>query len=243
MSEQKKGVSEVEETFDFMRMPPAKEPAPSSTECGVRTTAVCVSPVASIPSIPSTQFLYCCFVSSCADSIDQFPTIANAPLPAEGPSNDQFSNLILAGAILVVPFYLTRKVGGGLKTFIFFALITTLPILVGYWTIMSRYSPRKNTKVKLPGKPIEHYLDFHKPEDKEKYSGNAKIPMETFHEMYFAGDVSFKGDCLEVLEYRHDWCTSEFTWSLFKYFLTGMIPEVLMHTRSQGKRLSTKPPS
>jgi hypothetical protein len=35
-----KGVSEVEETFEFIQTPPAKEPAPSSTECGVRTTAV-----------------------------------------------------------------------------------------------------------------------------------------------------------------------------------------------------------
>jgi len=99
---------------------------------------------------------------------------------------------------------------------------------------MSRYSPRKNEKAKLPGKPVEHYLEFHKPEDAAKYKGRNKIPLETFHEMYFAGDVSFKGDCLEILEYRHDWATFEFTYSLFKYFLTGMMPEVLMHTRSQG---------
>ncbi|CCX06308.1 S-adenosyl-L-methionine-dependent methyltransferase [Pyronema domesticum] len=163
------------------------------------------------------------------------PTIPNAPLPAEGPGSDNFSNIVLIGAILIVPFYLTRKVGGGLKTFIFFALITSLPILVLYWTVMSRYSPRKNEKCKLPGKPIEHYLEFHKPEDAEKYKGRNKIPLETFHEMYFAGDVSFKGDCLDVLEYRHDWSTFEFTWSLFKYFLTGMMPEVLMHTRSQDE--------
>jgi hypothetical protein len=134
----------------------------------------------------------------------------------------------------IVPFYLTRKLGGGIKTFIFIALVTSLPILVGYWTIMSRYSPRKNEKAKLPGKPVEHYLEFHKPEDAAKYKGRNKIPLETFHEMYFAGDVSFKGDCLEILEYRHDWATFEFTYSLFKYFLTGMMPEVLMHTRSQG---------
>lgn len=58
--------------------------------------------------------------------------------------------------------------------------------------------------------------------------------METFHEMYFEGDVSFKGDCLEVMEYRHDWASFEFTLSLFKFFLTGMIPEMLIHSRSQG---------
>ena len=59
--------------------------------------------------------------------------------------------------------------------------------------------------------------------------------METFHEMYFDGKVDFKGDCLETMEYRHDWANFRFTLSLFKFFLFGMIPEVIMHSRSQGK--------
>jgi hypothetical protein len=59
--------------------------------------------------------------------------------------------------------------------------------------------------------------------------------METFHEMYFDGDVDFNGDALEVMEYRHDWASFRFTIGLIKFFLTGMIPEVIMHTRSQGK--------
>ena len=71
--------------------------------------------------------------------------------------------------------------------------------------------------------------------------------METFHEKYFDGKVDFKGDALEIMEYRHDWANWKFTFSLFRYFLTGMIPEVIMHTRSQGKtsysyiRFSTDP--
>jgi hypothetical protein len=56
--------------------------------------------------------------------------------------------------------------------------------------------------------------------------------------MYFDGDVDFKGDALEVLEYRHDWASFRFTFGLFKFFLTGMMPEVIMHTRSQGKKPS-----
>ncbi len=58
--------------------------------------------------------------------------------------------------------------------------------------------------------------------------------METFHEMYFAEEVDVKGDMLDVLEYRHDWASFRFTFSLFKYFLLGMMPEVIMHTKSQG---------
>lgn len=67
-----------------------------------------------------------------------------------------------------------------------------------------------------------------------KYRGRKKIPLWTFHEMYFDGDVDFKGDALEILEYRHDWANFKFTLSLFRFFFTGMIPEVIMHTRSQG---------
>jgi hypothetical protein len=52
--------------------------------------------------------------------------------------------------------------------------------------------------------------------------------------MYFDGDVDFNGDCLEILEQRHDWANFKFTYSLIKFFLTGMMPEVIMHTRSQG---------
>lgn len=59
--------------------------------------------------------------------------------------------------------------------------------------------------------------------------------METFHELYFDGAVDFKGDALDVLEYRHDWSRFRFTLSLGRFFFTGFIPEAIMHTRSQGK--------
>lgn len=81
---------------------------------------------------------------------------------------------------------------------------------------------------------MEHYLTFHKEADKLKYRGRGKIPMETFHEMYFNGEVDVNGDMLEIMEHRHDWASFRFTISLYWFFLTGMIPEVIMHTRSQG---------
>lgn len=170
-----------------------------------------------------------------ACSLFQYPSIKNAPLPADGPGSDTFSLYALAAVLIVPPYWLAWKVGGGLKTTIFFALLTSLPILAAFWLVVSSISPRKNEKVKFPGRPVEHYLTFKKPEDKAKYHGKNKIPMETFHEMYFDGDVDFNGDCLEVMEYRHDWANFRFTVSLIKYFFLGMIPEVIMHTRSQGK--------
>ncbi|EAQ88938.1 hypothetical protein CHGG_05557 [Chaetomium globosum CBS 148.51] len=171
----------------------------------------------------------------CGVRTTSLPTIKNAPLPAEGSGTESFSNLLLFSILGGVPLYMSWKVGGGLKTTLFFALFTTLPLLGAFWLIASSMSPRKNEKARLPGRGVEHYLTFKNPADKAKYQGRNKIPMETFHEMYFDGDVDFNGDALEVLEYRHDWANFRFTLGLIKYFLTGMMPEVIMHTRSQDE--------
>jgi hypothetical protein len=171
----------------------------------------------------------------------QYPSIKNAPLPADGPGSDSFNNVALISILLGVPYYMKWKVGGGFKTFIFFAIIVDLPLLAAWWLVISSISPRRNEKAKLPGRPVEFYLDFKKDADRAKYRGSNKIPMETFHEMYFDGDVDFKGDCLEVMEYRHDWASFRFTISLIKFFLLGMIPELIMHTRSQGMFIFSHP--
>lgn len=134
----------------------------------------------------------------------------------------------------LVPAYFARQVGGGLLTWIFLAIFTSVPILVTFWSTASRISPRKNEKARYPGRPVEQYLHFRNEKDRARYYGKAKVPMETFHEMYFAGEVDFKGDALDIMEYRHDWASFRFTMSLFRFFLTGFIPEMLMHTRSQG---------
>lgn len=142
---------------------------------------------------------------------------------------------MLIAILLVIPGYLAYKVGGGLYLTIFFAIFTSLPILAAFWLAASSIAPRKNEKVRLPGAPVEHYLTFHRASDRAKYKGRNKIPLETFYEMFFDGHVDFNGDALEAMEYRHDWASFRFTYGLFKFFLTGMLPEVIMHTRSQDE--------
>ncbi|KAF2842973.1 S-adenosyl-L-methionine-dependent methyltransferase [Patellaria atrata CBS 101060] len=164
-----------------------------------------------------------------------YPSIKNAPLPADAAGAESFSNILLFSLLGGVPLYVSWKLGGGFKTWLFFAVLFAIPILMAFWSLFSTYSPRINEKARFPGKPIESYLTFHKEEDKEKYYGRSKIPMETFHEMYFDGKVDFKGDCLEAMEYRHDWASFRFTLSLYWFFLTGMMPEVILHTRSQDE--------
>ena len=162
------------------------------------------------------------------------PTIKNAPLPADGSGSESFNNLLLLFVLAAFPAYLNGKLGGGILLWLFLALLTALPILIVFWTIASRISPRKNEKVKLPGNSVERYLDFHDARNRELYCGRNKIAMDTFHELYFGGDVDFKGDPLSIMECRHDWASFRFTPQLFWFFLTGMLPEAIMHTRSQG---------
>ncbi|EMC91497.1 hypothetical protein BAUCODRAFT_79835 [Baudoinia panamericana UAMH 10762] len=164
-----------------------------------------------------------------------YPAIKNAPLPADGPGGDSFNTTFLIFLLAFIPGYLAWQVRGGVLTWLFLALLTTLPILLVFWSVASSMSPRLNEKARLPGAPVEHYLHFKRDSDRLRYKGRNRIPMETFHEMYFAGLVDFKGDALEVMEYRHDWASFRFTGSLFWYFLTGMLPEVIMHTRSQDE--------
>lgn len=133
-----------------------------------------------------------------------------------------------------MPYLLARQLGGGFYTTLFLAPFTGFVILITFWTVASTISPRRNEKAKLAGRPVQDYLHFRNEQDRIKYYGKSRIPMETFHEMYFDEKVDFKGDCLEAMEYRHDWASFRFTLSLFKHFFTGMIPELIMHTRSQG---------
>lgn len=171
----------------------------------------------------------------CGVKITASPAIKNAPLPADGPGSESFSNIALFTILLGVPVYLAWKIGGGFKTTIFFFILTLVPLLVAFWWVASNYSPRLNEKVKLPGRPIEHYLTFKKDADKARYWGKHKIPMTTFLEMYFDGDVDFNGDCLDILEYRHDWATFNITWDLFRFILFTFAPDVIMHSRQQDE--------
>ncbi|CAE7201489.1 hypothetical protein PTNB73_05893 [Pyrenophora teres f. teres] len=171
----------------------------------------------------------------CGVKTTSYPTIANAPLPAEGSGRDSFNNYALISLLVGIPAYITWSWGMGFKTWVFLALVLCLPILGPFWWLTSEFAPRKNEKAKLPGKPIEHYLKFHKAEDRDAYYGKKQIPIETFQEKYFDGDIELNGDMLDILEWRHDWSKPRFTLGLIKHFLFGMIPEMIVHSRSQDE--------
>ncbi|QRV78754.1 cyclopropane-fatty-acyl-phospholipid synthase [Ceratobasidium sp. AG-Ba] len=164
------------------------------------------------------------------------PSIKNAPLPAEG--NGTFSNLTLAGLVLGVPYVVKRVLPlvnrGGSNTYWFLVIVLGLPVTVAYWTVMSIYGPRKNEKVAFPGKPQSEYFEIKDAAFKAEWEGK-KIPMQIFHDAYFDNKLDFKGDVLDMLEYRHDWAAFHMTPELFKYVFTVLIPDVVIHSRSQDE--------
>jgi sphingolipid C9-methyltransferase len=167
--------------------------------------------------------------------ITQSPSVKDGVLPADGPGAEGFSNLALLTLLTSGPCLLSWLLSLSWLLTILIALLTFFPVLASFWYLSSRLTPRRNEKVKLPDRPIESYLNFLKNSDRQKYRGRNKIPIDTFQTLYFNGDVEFKGDCLEVLEYRHDWASFHFTFNIFKFFLFSFVPEVILHTRSQGK--------
>ncbi|KAL2753135.1 hypothetical protein ACRALDRAFT_1066055 [Sodiomyces alcalophilus JCM 7366] len=175
-------------------------------------------------------------VEDCGVPTTDFASIKNSPLPSEGPGHESFSNLILLGLMLGAPTWLAWNLGGGFKTTIFFILVFLFPILVGYWAITSRIAPRINEKARLPGRAIEEYIAFKNEADRLRWNGRRKIPMQVFLEKYLEGEVDFNGDCLDILEYRHDWANWGFTWSLFRFILLGFGLDVLFHSREQDEQ-------
>lgn len=174
--------------------------------------------------------------------LTKYPAIANALLPVEG--NGQFSNLHLGLLVFFAPAVLLRVIpfikASWVPWWLYFVLCAVLgvPVAVAYWAVMSRIGHRKNEKVSLPGKPLEHYINIKDPELKRKYHGRNKIPMSVFSEAYFEGKIDIVGGdekMLEVLEYRMDWADMVFTPELFKFVLTTLVPDVLSHSARQDE--------
>lgn len=173
-------------------------------------------------------------VSKSHRSHTQAPAIHNASLPAEGSGRDSFSNIGLLLVLLGVPVILAQLMGGGLVFTLILGIATLIPLLAVYWMIASRSGiAPSNQKLQLPGRPVEHYISFRSEANKAKWSGRNTIPLHTFGEMYIAEKVDFKGDCLDIMEYRHDWSNFSFTWDLCKFIVFSFGLDVLFHTRNQ----------
>ncbi|GAA5983460.1 hypothetical protein JCM10908_000294 [Rhodotorula pacifica] len=143
--------------------------------------------------------------------------------------------------VLLVPYFLTRFVPYfSFKTsYVFLFIVTSLPVTVAYWLLMSRANVRLRDTGIYPGKNLEDYIDIKNPQLREKYNGQKKIPMQVFHDAYFEGKIDIKGDMLELLEWRHDWASFVMTLELMKYVFKNLIPDVIFHSAGQDEEQVT----
>jgi hypothetical protein len=125
--------------------------------------------------------------------------IAPAPYKVEGVGSETFSTLRMWITVAVVPVLATFTLG--FDWYWYFPLLALLgfPTFAAFQIFSSMTNAPIRPQKGLPGKSIENYITI-KNTRKLNYSGSQKIPIETFFEAYFDGDIDLKGDLLEILE-------------------------------------------
>lgn len=162
------------------------------------------------------------------------------PYPVEGFGKINFSNVGLVAFCLSVPRVLLWLVGYFSWTaFLALFLLTCVPGFAAYnyaWNYyLHNFRVYDDSKAPLPGKDIEEYITIKDPALKARFHHRNKIPMELFFENYIAGKIDIKGDVLDVLENRYDFCKFEFCVGQAKFLFGQWIPEVLWHSRKQDE--------
>jgi sphingolipid C9-methyltransferase len=159
---------------------------------------------------------------------------APANYVVEGVGYSSFSSRNMYLSILAVPLLVHLITAISFVYFPVVFLLCAFPSFAAFQLISSQKNQPIRPQKGLAGKPIEHYLKFNSNRF-DQYMGMKKIPMETFFESYFDGDIDIKGDMLAILEARYDWAAFTFTLNQFKFFLSQWVPETLWHSRKQDQ--------
>ena len=83
---------------------------------------------------------------------------------------------------------------------------------------------------------ISQYFRFNDQKLARKYK-KKKIPMATLYEAYFDGDVDLVADIYDFFDERDKFVKYSLTLEHFKWAVTNFLPEVLIHSQSQDKRI------
>jgi hypothetical protein len=153
----------------------------------------------------------------------------------EGAGHENFSLKQMYLTISVVPLVAQFIVGASIYYYPLFLAAFALPVFAFFQIWSSLKNPPMRPQKNLPGLPLENYLQINSKDLYKKYNKQKKIPIETFFESYFDGDIDIKRDMLELLEDRYDWAAFTFTFSQIKFFLSQFIPETIWHSRTQDE--------
>jgi hypothetical protein len=160
--------------------------------------------------------------------------LAPAPYVVEGAGFETFSTRNMYLSIFGVPLVVQWIAGLSLYAYLPLLLVLAIPTFAAFQLMCSRNNAPLRPQTKLRGLKVDDYLEIKNAKYK-MYNGTNKIPMETFFEAYFDGDIDIKGDMLETLEGRYDWAAFTFTLSQAKFFLSQWVPETLWHSRKQDE--------
>lgn len=83
---------------------------------------------------------------------------------------------------------------------------------------------------------VTDYLKFNDKKLQKRFMAG-KVPMETFYEAYFSGDVDFKKDIYDFLSERNNFVKFSLTPNHLKWAVTHFIPEVAIHSKKQDQRI------
>jgi sphingolipid C9-methyltransferase len=109
--------------------------------------------------------------------------------------------------------------------------------MVSFSLLSGRFRARKTIE-ETRGTPVTQLTDFVVFHDKKlqaRYAG-VKMPMSTLFEAYLDGDVDIP-DMDAFIEARNSLVTWTLTADHVKFFVTRMIPEVVIHSKSQDERI------
>ena len=85
---------------------------------------------------------------------------------------------------------------------------------------------------------VTNQVDFYDASLRRQFK-NGNLPMATLYEAYFDGKVDLPADegIYDVLEKRNRFVTYDLTLEHFKWAFTNFLPEVLIHSKSQDRRI------
>lgn len=146
-----------------------------------------------------------------------------------------FSNYVLAALVLIAPYLTSRFVPyfSFTKVYVLLFVIEGLPVTIGYWLLSSYLADKNNNTAR---RPIAEFMTFDDPALHAKFglTTSPRIPLTTFHDSYFAGKITLKGDMLDILEQRNAWASAFMPVELFKYVVFQLFPD-LLHPPSQDE--------
>ncbi len=83
---------------------------------------------------------------------------------------------------------------------------------------------------------VTDFIQIKNPRVSARYR-KGKASMGHFVQDYINGGIDITTDLMELLEKKDDLFTYDYIWHHYKFFITRMIPEVLIHSKEQDERI------